>query len=54
LLSYNNLLLVANKKKYYSKNFEKIKDVISNLNSDNAISIAKAKDIMQNNELKNN
>lgn len=40
--------------KYYSYNFEKIKDVISNLDSDNSISIAKAKDIMQNNELKNN
>lgn len=40
--------------KYYSNNFEKIKDVISNLDSDNAISIAKAKDIMQNNELKIN
>jgi len=40
--------------KYYSNNFEKIKDVISNLDSDNSISIAKSKYIMQNNELKNN
>ncbi|KAF0747085.1 DUF659 domain-containing protein [Aphis craccivora] len=40
--------------KYYSYNFEKNKDIISNLDSDNSISIAKAKDIMQNNELKNN
>jgi len=31
--------------KYYSNDFEKNKDVISNLDSDNAISIAKAKDI---------
>lgn len=32
--------------KYYSNNFEKIKDVISNLNSDIAISIVKTTDIM--------
>lgn len=39
---------------YYSNNFEKIKDVISNLDSDTTISITKAIDIMQDTELKNN
>lgn len=32
---------------YYSKNFKKIKDFIFNLDSDTAISITKATDIIQ-------
>jgi hypothetical protein len=39
---------------YYCENFEKIKNIISNLNTETATAIDKANNLMENNNLKNN
>lgn len=39
---------------YYGEHFEKIKNIISNLNTETATAIDKANNLMENNNLKNN